>query len=179
MPPATCYMKVSDAVRRPSPTHGSDAYTSGCKDTSYKVAPTSPPTPAPDPTHAKPIVRGGGNCTDGMDCSLGGDCKNLVCVCDAQYTGDHCGVLRLRRTKLNNSLGSAGSSLHTWGGHALGDQATGKWVGFFRCDSSYVCESDVVVCALMRATKTLLCVCACSLVTWLVAATLGRGRRTR
>jgi hypothetical protein len=108
------------------------------------VPPPTPPTPPPtSPPPPTPIVNGGGNCTDDWDCSLGGDCKSSACVCDAQYTGDHCGVLRLRRTKLNNTLGSEGSSLHTWGGHGLEDPATGKWVGFFRC-ARY--------CALVRVT---------------------------
>ena len=71
------------------------------------------------------LPRGGGSCSTDFDCSLGGLCKHQTCVCDAAYTGSQCGVLRLRRAKLNNGMANS-TAAHTWGGHALKDDETGK-----------------------------------------------------
>lgn len=97
-----------------------------CTSGGRSAAPTPPPTPAPTPT-----VHGGGNCTSDWDCSLGGECTNNRCVCDAQYTDAHCGVMRLRRAKMNNGVGPSSVAQHTWGGHGMRDPNTGKWTGFF------------------------------------------------
>jgi hypothetical protein len=126
-----CYMKTSDAGRRPSPS-GHGTYVSGCKDSSCAPAPPAPPAPPPPPPFAPggpPPPHGGGTCASEWDCSLGGLCSAGKCVCDAQYTGEHCAVLRLRRAKLDNGMQMNGT--HTWGGHALKDKTSGKWVGFF------------------------------------------------
>ena len=128
-----CWLKT-DAAGVRTMNH----YTSGCNPgVSCPSAPTpTPPAPTPPPT---PVVRGGGACKNAMDCSLGGECTASKCVCDAQYTGVHCAVLRLRRAKLRNDLGvniSAPNPTHHWGGHAIQDVKTKKWVGFF----SYMAE---------------------------------------
>ena len=76
------------------------------------------------------------------------------CVCDPQYTGSHCAVLRLRRAKLDNGMQVNGT--HTWGGHALKDPTTGKWVGFFsymagRCDLGTWGSNSMIVSAVSDA----------------------------
>lgn len=130
-----CWLKTSaNGVRKFS------GYTSGC--TTGTACPGSPPPPSPSPGPGpppSPIVRGGGSCSTALDCSLGGECRASKCVCDAQYTGSHCAVLRLRRAKLHNDLGVNESAPHPefhWGGHAIQDPSTKKWVGFF----SYMAE---------------------------------------
>ena len=50
-------------------------------------------------------------------------------MCDPQYTGEQCGVMSLRRAKLDNGMQVNGT--HTWGGHALKDESSGQWVGYF------------------------------------------------
>ena len=71
-------------------------------------------------------------------------------MCDPQYTGRECAVLRLRRAKLDNGMQANGT--HTWGGHALRDKATGKWVGFFsymagRCDLGTWSTNSMIISA--------------------------------
>jgi hypothetical protein len=124
MPPRTCYLKDSAAGQRSMPN-----YVSGC----LGACPPGPPapTPPPPPPPPAPIPRGGGTCSDEWDCSLAGDCHKGKCTCDAQYTGSHCGVLRLRKAKVDNGLQANSTATHTWGGHALKDAASGKWVGYF------------------------------------------------
>ena len=41
------------------------------------------------------LKRGGGRCSDEMDCELLGECVQGVCVCQPGWTGSHCGTLRL------------------------------------------------------------------------------------
>eukprot|EP01047_Picozoa_sp_COSAG01_P026977 COSAG01_NODE_1760_length_9301_cov_8.687242_6_plen_326_part_00 len=152
---SVCYMKTSDAGRRPSPA-GHGTYTSGCKDMGCAPAPPAPPSP-PSPPPPPPFVpggppppHGGGQCASEWDCSLGGLCSTGRCRCDPQYTGSHCAVLRLRRAKLDNGMQVNGT--HTWGGHALKDPATGQWVGFFsymagRCDLGTWGSNSMIVSA--------------------------------
>lgn len=33
--------------------------------------------------------------------------------------------------QVNNGIQVNSTAMHTWGGHAVQDKATGKWVGFF------------------------------------------------
>jgi len=40
-------------------------------------------------------------------------------------------VLRLRKAKVDNGLQQNSTATHTWGGHAMKDASSGKWVGFF------------------------------------------------
>jgi hypothetical protein len=40
-------------------------------------------------------------------------------------------VLHLRRAKVDNGLQKNSTATHTWGGHAMLDNSTKKWVGFF------------------------------------------------
>jgi hypothetical protein len=89
-----------------------------------------PPSPSPGPP-APPPPHGGGSCTDSLGCSLAGACTAAKCVCDPQYTGATCAVLRLRKAKMSNGIQNTSIATHTWGGHALQDKASGKYVGFF------------------------------------------------
>jgi hypothetical protein len=100
----------------------------GCTSGGRSAVPTPPPTPAPTP-----LPRGGGDCTKDWDCSFGGECQNKHCVCDPQYTGSQCGVMRLRKAKMNNGVGPNSTAAHTWGGHGVKNSKTGKWTGFFSC----------------------------------------------
>ena len=129
----------------------------GCTSGGKETAPPAPPPPAPPPTPGPPpppLPHGGGSCTTEWDCSLGGECTGGKCVCDPQYTGSHCAVLHLRRAKLDNGMQVNGT--HTWGGHALKDAATGKWVGFFsymagRCDLGTWGSNSMIVSAVSDA----------------------------
>ena len=107
-----------------------------CVSGGRSAAPTPPTPPAPTPAAPTPapapLPHGGGQCTSDWDCSLGGECERSTCRCDAQFTGAHCGVAHLRRTKINNGIQANSTAAHTWGGHAVRDPArAGKWVGFF------------------------------------------------
>ena len=73
-------------------------------------------------------------CANDWDCSLGGECQtpSSTCKCEAQFTGAHCSIMRLRRAKVNNGIQQNSTAAHTWGGHAVEDpERKGKWVGFF------------------------------------------------
>ena len=102
----------------------------------------APPPPLPPPPY------GGGACADSWDCSLAGECVSGKCVCDPQYTGSLCAVLRLRRARLGNGMQANGT--HTWGGHALKEPSSGKYVGFFsymagRCDMRQWATNSMIV----------------------------------
>jgi len=132
MPNGVCYLKTSAAGQRSMPGYVSGYIGSG---------PTLP--------------RGGGTCSTSFDCSLGGECIHGQCACDPQYTGAQCGVLRLRRAKLNNGMAHSIAE-HTWGGHAMQDKASGKWVGFFSymangCDLSTWGSNSMIVRAVADA----------------------------
>jgi hypothetical protein len=49
VPPVTCSMKTSNAGKRPSPTTGAGAYTSGCRFANCTAVPLPPPNPPPPP----------------------------------------------------------------------------------------------------------------------------------
>eukprot|EP00898_Chlorokybus_atmophyticus_P003725 jgi/Chlat1/4353/Chrsp29S04510 len=41
------------------------------------------------------LPKGGGECKDDWDCSLGGDCKEGLCECHMTWTGPNCAILHL------------------------------------------------------------------------------------
>ena len=71
VPPTTCNLKFSNKGKRPSPTSGGMAYTSGCRDDACSSPPTPPPPPPPSP---------------------GGQVCNIGTVCRANYAvnGEGC-----------------------------------------------------------------------------------------
>ena len=81
------------------------------------------------PAHSGPVPHGGAACSTDWDCALGGACTAGHCACDPWFTGRNCTLLNLARAKPHNGLRLPGHS--TWGGHAVYDNATDTWVGFF------------------------------------------------
>jgi len=155
---SVCFLKTSAAGIRQF-----EDYVSGCKaGVSCPAGPPPPPPPRPPPSPPPPpapLVRGGGACSTAWDCSLGGECVSSKCACDAQYTGAHCAVLRLKPAKLSNSFGensTAPDATHHWGGHAIQDNSTKKWVGFFSymaeyCDLSRWTSQSMIISAVSDA----------------------------
>eukprot|EP00937_MAST-01D_sp_MAST-1D-sp2_P001203 g1203.t1 len=141
-----CYLKTSDAGRRPSPKSGAQTYTSGC---STNPCPPTPPTPAPPP-HGKGFgcdpfggergvcvngygdfpdaMCGGGcakssagfKCASDWDCSLAGECdiKSGACKCDGWASGSDCSYLAFEPVD-RAALGYVDAQHSSWGGNAV------------------------------------------------------------
>lgn len=91
IPPNSCWMKVSDAGRRHAGDPGVPGviahYTSG---SIQGPAPPAPPAPPPF------------TCQDSWNCSLAGECKDGVCVCDKPWTGSDCSQLSFKPAPISS-----------------------------------------------------------------------------
>ena len=70
----------------------------------------------------------GAKCTEDLDCQLNGLCTVGACVCDPAWKGANCSVLNLLPAKLSNGFGHPGSTTSSWGGNAVQDPKSGKWI---------------------------------------------------
>jgi len=78
---------------------------------------------------------GGGECATDWDCSLGGECKQLKCVCDSWWTGPTCDKLNLQPAESLSSQGLQVPDYYSWGGHPLQtDDGTYHLFASFMCD---------------------------------------------
>ena len=79
-PPSTCSLKTSMAGKEPSPSHGSGAYTSGCRWENCSAPPPGPgPSPGPIPTHQ--VCRVGTVCAAAYAVNREGCCPYDDAVC--------------------------------------------------------------------------------------------------
>ena len=100
-----CYLKTSAAGKR------------------TMAGATSGSTGGPAPPPAPP------ECRDAVDCSLGGECKEGTCVCDAAWKGPHCVQLDLTPASPTPLCDNGGDQ--SWGGNAVYDASDGKWHLFY------------------------------------------------
>ena len=80
------------------------------------------------------VPQGGGACITDWDCSLGGECRDRVCVCDPWFTGQSCSLLNFAPAEPDYGLQIP--KYYSWGGRALHDSKTGLYHGFF----SFMCH---------------------------------------
>ena len=113
----------------PQPCPGSTANNTFCMTDAAPHQCDAPPSTKPCPPCPKP--RGPG-CNTEEDCSLGGECVNGVCKCDATWKGDHCvqlnllpanksahGYQRGNNFGIDTIPGVANESFASWGGQAV------------------------------------------------------------
>ena len=81
---------------------------------------------------------GGGACVTEDDCSLGGECVALKCICDNYFTGESCQYLNLQRPQFDDQAGTCHkgfSSYYSWGGHSIvGDDGKAHLIASFMCN---------------------------------------------
>jgi len=84
-PPVTCLLKLSDAGEEPSPVHGADAYTSGCRWENCSAPPLPPPGPPP-PAPGGQVCHVGTVCNATYAVNREGCCpyENAVCCPNSQ-----------------------------------------------------------------------------------------------
>jgi hypothetical protein len=105
---------------------------------------------------AQGYPHGGGSCISDYDCSLAGICNqtNFLCQCDAWSTGLQCNLLNLAPV-ISPNVGLQVPSYYSWGGHALQDETTGLYHGFFSFLCNHATLSEwTTKSSIMRATST-------------------------
>lgn len=98
------------------------------------------------------VPHGGAACTTDWDCSLGGQCLEGKCACDAWFTGPSCVYLNLQRPAEfpgNQGLDYRSQNYYSWGGHCVqGDDGTYHGYFSFMCNhktlSSWTTASSIV-----------------------------------